>query len=152
MYKIMHEHLRKTKSQKIQGEINRNIVIVDTNITLSKRLNRQICEDLKHLSNIRSTDYELNPILKNIISFLTYRTLTEIIYAAKSLQSCPTLCDPIDGSLPGSLSLGFSRQEHWSGCHFLLQCRKVKSENEVAQSCPTLSDPMDSSPPGSSTY
>ena len=30
-------------------------------------------------------------------------------------------------------SLGFSRQEHWSGCHFLLQCMKVKSESEVAQ-------------------
>ena len=36
------------------------------------------------------------------------------------------------------------------GCHFLLQCTKVKSESEVAQSCPTLSDPMDCSPPGSS--
>ena len=36
------------------------------------------------------------------------------------------------------------------GCHFLLQCMKVKSEREVAQSCPTLSDPMDCSPPGSS--
>ena len=35
--------------------------------------------------------------------------------AAKSLQSCPTLCDPIDGSPPGSPALGFSRQEHWSG-------------------------------------
>ena len=35
--------------------------------------------------------------------------------AAKSLQPCPTLCDPIDGSPPGSPSLGFSRQEHWSG-------------------------------------
>ena len=36
--------------------------------------------------------------------------------AAKSLQSCPTLCDPIDGSPPGSPpSLGFSRQEYWSG-------------------------------------
>src|SRR5574340_650506 len=35
------------------------------------------------------------------------------------------------------------------GCHFLLQCMKVKSESEVAQSCPTLSDPIDSSPPGS---
>ena len=61
--------------------------------------------------------------------------------AAKSLQLCPTLCDPIDGSPPGSPPLGFSRQEHWSGCHFLLQCMKVKSENEVVQSCPTLSDP-----------
>ena len=35
------------------------------------------------------------------------------------------------------------------GCHFLLQCMKVKSESEVAQSCPTPSDPMDCSPPGS---
>ena len=38
--------------------------------------------------------------------------------AAKSLQSCPTLCDPIDGSPPGFPSLGFSRQEHWSGLPF----------------------------------
>ena len=38
--------------------------------------------------------------------------------AAKSLQLCPTLCDPIDGSPPGSPSLGFSRQEHWSGLPF----------------------------------
>ena len=38
------------------------------------------------------------------------------------------------------------------GCHFLLQCRKVKSESEVAQSCPTLRDPMDCSPPGSSVH
>ena len=35
------------------------------------------------------------------------------------------------------------------GCHFLLQCMKVKSESQVAQSCPTLSDPMDCSLPGS---
>ena len=38
--------------------------------------------------------------------------------AAKSLQSCATLCDPIDGSPSGSPSLGFSRQEHWSGLPF----------------------------------
>ena len=36
------------------------------------------------------------------------------------------------------------------GCHFLLQCMKVKSESEVAQSCPTLCNPIDCSPPGSS--
>ena len=46
-------------------------------------------------------------------------------------------------------SLGFSRQEHWSG---FLQCRKAKSESEVAQSCPTLCDPTDCSPPGSSIH
>ena len=38
------------------------------------------------------------------------------------------------------------------GCRFLLQCRKVKSESEVAQLCPTLSDPTDCSPPGSSVH
>ena len=38
------------------------------------------------------------------------------------------------------------------GCHFLLQCLKVKSESEVAQSCPTPSDPMDCSLPGSSAH
>ena len=38
------------------------------------------------------------------------------------------------------------------GCHFLLQCMKVKSQNEVAQSCPTLRDPMDHSLPGSSVH
>ena len=120
--------------------------------------------------------------------------------AAKSLQSCPTLCDPIDGSPPGSPvpgilqartlewvaisfssgwkwkvkgkslshvwlfvtpwtaayqappSMGFPRQEYWSGCHFLLHCMKVKSESEVAQSCPTLRDSMDCSLPGSSVH
>ena len=38
------------------------------------------------------------------------------------------------------------------GCHFLLQCMKVKSESEVAQSCPTLCDPVDCSLPGSSIH
>ena len=38
------------------------------------------------------------------------------------------------------------------GCHFLLQCIKVKSQSEVTQTCPTLSDPMDCSPPGSSIH
>ena len=35
--------------------------------------------------------------------------------SAKSLQSCPTLCDPMDHSPPGSSGMGFSRQEHWNG-------------------------------------
>ena len=48
------------------------------------------------------------------------------------------------------LSLGFSRQEHWSGLSFPSPMRE--SENEVAQSCPTLRDPMDCSLPGSSIH
>ena len=117
-------------------------------------------------------------------------------------QSCPTLSDPMDCSLPGSSvhgifqarvlewgAIAFSIPPHCCcccccvasvvsdsvqphgqqptrllcprgspgkstgvGCHFLLQCVKVKSEREVAQSCPTLSDPMDYSLPGSSVH
>ena len=70
--------------------------------------------------------------------------------SAKSLQSCPTLCDPIDGSPPGSLIPGILQAR--MGCHFLLQCMKVKSESEVAQSCPTPNDPMECSLPGSSVH
>ena len=118
--------------------------------------------------------------------------------AAKSRQSCPTLCDSIDGSPPGSpvpgilqartlewVAIAFSSAWKWKwscsvvsdslrphrrqptrlfcpwdssgkntgvGCHFLLQCMKVKSESEVAQSCLTLRDTMDCSLPGSSVH
>ena len=47
-------------------------------------------------------------------------------------------------------SLGFSRQEHWSGLPSPSPMHE--SESEVAQSCPTLSSPMDCSPPGSSVH
>ena len=73
--------------------------------------------------------------------------------AAKSLQSCLTLCDPRDGSPPRLPHLWDSSGKNTGvGCHFLLQCVKVKSEREVAQLCPTLSDPMDCSPQGSSAH
>ena len=52
--------------------------------------------------------------------------------AATSLQSCPTLCDPIDGSPQAPLSLGFSRQEHWSGLLFSSPMHEVKSESEAS--------------------
>ena len=71
--------------------------------------------------------------------------------AAKSLQSYSTLYDPIDGSPLGSPVPWDSPGKNTGvGCHFLLQCMKMKSESEVTQSCPTLSDPMDCSLPGSS--
>ena len=71
--------------------------------------------------------------------------------AAKSLQSCPTLCDPTDGSPPGSPVPGIGKNTG-VGCHFLLQCMKVNSESEAAQSCPILSDLMNCSLPGSSVH
>ena len=70
----------------------------------------------------------------------------------ESLQSCPTVRphrrQPTRLPHPWD-SLGKSTGV---GCHFLLQCMKVKSQNEVAQSCPTLSGPMDCSLPGSSVH
>ena len=49
-------------------------------------------------------------------------------------------------------SLGFSRQENWSGLPFPSPMMKVKSESEIAQSCQTPSNPMDCSAPGSSVH
>ena len=53
--------------------------------------------------------------------------------AAKSPQSCPNLCDPIDGTPLGSRPWDSPGKNTGVGCHFLLQCMKVKSESEVAQ-------------------
>ena len=86
-------------------------------------------------------------------SFLNLQESCAAAAAAKSLQLCPTLCDPIDGSPPGSSGPGILQARTFGvGCHVLLQCMKVKSESEVAQSCPTLSDPMVCSLSGSSTH
>ena len=84
-------------------------------------------------------------------SVLCYTVYT-VAAAAKSLQSCPTLQPqkwqpprlPRPWDSPG--------KNAGVGCHFLLQCIKVKSESEVAQLCPTFSDPMDCSLPGSSVH
>ena len=72
--------------------------------------------------------------------------------AAKSLQSCPTLCNPIDSSpsgfsIPGILQ---ARTLEWLAISFSNAGKW--SESEVAQSCPTLSNPMDHSLPGSSVH
>ena len=72
--------------------------------------------------------------------------------AAKSLQSCPTL--QLHRWQPTRLPhpWDFPGKNTGVGCHFLLQCMKVKSESEVAQLCLTLSDPIDCSLPGSSAH
>ena len=81
-----------------------------------------------------------------------YCQLHHAAAAAKSLQSCPTLCDPIQQSTRLPHPWDSPGKNTGVGCHFLLQCMKVKSDSEVAQSCPTLSDPMDCSLPGSSVH
>jgi len=93
-------------------------------------------------------EWGFQPTDKGISAIVDSGKHTASTAAAKSLQSCPTLCDPMDSSPPGSPPLGFSRQEHWSGLPF----PSPMHESEVAQSCLTLSDPMDCSPPGFSVH
>ena len=70
--------------------------------------------------------------------------------AAKSLQSCMTLCDPIDGSLPGSSvpEILQARILEQVAISFSNACMHAES----LQLCLTLCDPMDSSPSGSSVH
>ena len=70
---------------------------------------------------------------------------------AKSLQSCPTLCDPIYGSPPGSPVPGIlqARTLEWVAISF---SSDASVPAKLPQSCPTLCEPMDHSPPGSSVH
>ena len=80
---------------------------------------------------------------KKLYIHISHYHVVSAAAAAKSLQSCPTLRDPIDGSPPGSPRPWDSPgKDTGVGCHFLLQCMKVKSESEVAQLCPTLATPL----------
>ena len=72
------------------------------------------------------------------------------VAAAKSLQSCPTLCDPIGSSPPGSSVPGIlqARILEWVAISFSNACMHAK----LLQSCLTLCSPTDSSPPGFSVH
>ena len=72
-----------------------------------------------------SVDFRTVPILRNFwcgpntpVDVLNRNKYPPTAAAAKSLQSCPTLCDPRTGAHQAPPSLGFSRQEHWSGLPF----------------------------------
>ena len=81
-------------------------------------------KDLKFLAKFAAncTSIETNNLKRVFLFCMSIFSLfhgSVAAAAAKSPQSCPTLCDPIDGSPPGPpASLGFSRQEHWSGLPF----------------------------------
>ena len=83
-------------------------------------------------------------------NLITDETDERAAAAAKSLQSCPTLCNPIDDSPPGSSVRGSlqARTLEWVAISFPNACMHAKS----LQSSPTLCYPMDSSPPGSSVH
>ena len=83
--------------------------------------------------------------------FLGSKAMTNLLLLLLSRFCRFRLCaTPEMAAHQASPSLGFSRQEHWSGLPF--PSPKHESESEVAQSCPTLSDPMDCSPPGFSVH
>ena len=102
--------------------------------------------------------------LVTLPAFRTIRTLegphyrmitcysTAAAAAAKSLQSSLTLCNPIRQPTRLPRPWDSPGKNTGVGCHFLLQCMKVKSEGEVTQSCLTLLNPMDYSLPGSSIH
>ena len=93
---------------------------------------------------IERVEYEMSDWTTTTHTYIHAHTLEVccLNLDAKSLQSCPTLCDPIDGRPPGSCVPGILQAKNTGvGSHFLLQCMKVKSESEVTQSCPTLATP-----------
>ena len=80
-----------------------------------KPFNIKVIQAYAPTSNAEEAEVEwFNEDLQDLSELTPKKDVLFIIgaAAAKSLQLCPTLCDPIDGSPPGSLSLGFSRQEH----------------------------------------
>ena len=78
--------------------------------------------------------------------YLNYSLLLLLLSCFSRVRRCAT---PQLASYQAPLSWDSPGKNTGVGCHFLLQCVKVKSESEVAQLCPTLSDLMDCSLPGS---
>ena len=87
------------------------------------------------------------PLVSYLISFNYLLLLLLLLSRFSRVRLCAT---PKTAAHRAPPSLGFSRQEHWSGLPFPSPMHE--SESEVAQSCPTLSDPRDCSLPGSSVH
>ena len=90
------------------------------------------------------------PQEKSLLSSSFLSTDSPAAAAAKSLQSCLTLCDPVDGSPPGSSIPGIlqARTLEWVAISFSNACIHAK----LLQLFPTVCDPTGSSPPGSSVH
>ena len=115
------------------------------------------------LSIIQVTSYPLLKFSKQLPSTGLYRKqvkfktkpimllLLLLLSHFSRVQFCAT---PQMAAHQAPPSLGFSRQEHWSGLPFPSPMYESEKESEVTQSCscPTLHDPMDCSPPGSSVH
>ena len=90
----------------------------------------------------------LNMTVREIQIKTRYHFILIAAAAAKSLQSCPTLCNPTDSSPPGSSVPGFSRQEYWSGLTYPFPMRAcMKSRFSHVQLCATLWTAAHQAPP-----
>ena len=158
-----------TTSWQIDGEtmeIVVDFIFVGSKITAdgdcSHEIKRPLLLERKAMTNLDSILKSRDITLPTKVPLVKVMVFPVVMYgceswtikkaAAKSLQSCPTLCDPIDGSPPVPPSLGFSRQEHWSGLPFpspMHESEKWKWSRSVVSDS---SDPMDCSPPGSSIH
>ena len=105
-------------------------------------LPEQLCICLRSTSTWNNTSEDT---VKSSAKRLNAASVLLLLSRFSRVRLCAT---PQTAAHQAPLSLGFSRQEHWSGLP--LPSPVHESESEVTQSCPTPSDPVDCSPPGSS--
>ena len=89
------------------------IYLVKATIRLQKQFNV-----LRNLYHAQNSSFICHKPFFTLFVFIASFISLENAAATKSLQSCPTLCDPIESAHQAPPSLGFSRQEHWSGLPF----------------------------------
>ena len=130
-----------------QESLRRNGVAIIVN----KRVWKAVLECNLKNDRIISVRFQSKPFDITVIQVYTPTSSDAAAAAAKSLHSCQTLCDPRDGSPPGSAVPGIlqARTLEWTANSFS-NAWKWKVKVKSLQSCPTLSDPMDCSLPGSS--
>ena len=80
---------------------------------------------------------------------LEWVAISSPMHESEVAQSCPTLSDPMNYSLPGSSIHGIFQASTGVGCRCLLHYFQTAATAKSLQSCPTLCDPIDDSPPGS---
>ena len=104
------------------GKKSSNIGVISIVSVLVVEEMQEVCffptqREIEYLSAYcgKSSMRLLNEIIINYLYLIELPSNKVYLQFSSVTQSCPTLCDPIDGSPPGSPSLGFSRQEHWSG-------------------------------------
>ena len=102
-----------------------------------------VISDKTDLKSITKNDEEHFIIIKGSVHQKGIAIINVLVLLLLSRFSRVRLCASPETAAHQALpSLGFSRQEHWSGLPFPSPMRESENESEVAQSCPTLSDPI----------